>query len=607
MMNKEDSSQKYQGVKTIFSTIWKNWSALLCFEMFFRGFGFLFLFPFLRYLLSLLPRLTGEAYLGQRNIFLICHHPAAVLLLIGILLTAGLFIYFEIAALFLYSEKSWRREQITTRKLWKETGSKAVRLLSPKCLPAFLFLPVMILSVFSMISGYLQNIQIPEFVMEFMESNLWLFVLFIVLVLFFHYLLFLYMFGFPSLLFRNQSFLGSWRESRELLKKKKLRTAGKMAAYVLWFYLAMAFLTAAGILILAGGVRLFTPLQDARAQFEFYYLSLQSIWGIVSGALTSVFFCSVIVTFYHRMRGEDRPAESKKTPTLRHAVIRTAAVLGTLVLLILFSESEIGGDTEYLEDIPTQIVAHRAGAAFAPENTVAALHQAAEDGAYMAEIDVQQLADGTLAVLHDTNFKRTTGVDLNVWDAGYETVKQLDTGASFSEAFAGEPVPRLEDMLLAAKDRIFLMIELKATGHEDHLVEQTLSLIKKYGMEDQCMVASMDMELLKESKRLNPDIPTVYISFLLFTEDYDLKDLDAYSVETTSLTYGLVVQAHLQGKQVYAWTANSEDTINKILRCEADGLITDNPLLAQYCISQANETPLMDWLCDLFFPPSDRP
>ena len=94
---------------------------------------------------------------------------------------------------------------------------------------------------------------------------------------------------------------------------------------------------------------------------------------------------------------------------------------------------------------------------------------------------------------------------------------------------------------------------------------------------------------------------------LLFTEDYDLKDLDAYSVETTSLTYGLVVQAHLQGKQVYAWTANSEDTINKILRCEADGLITDNPLLAQYCISQANETPLMDWLCDLFFPPSDRP
>lgn len=36
--------------------------------------------------------------------------------------------------------------------------------------------------------------------------------------------------------------------------------------------------------------------------------------------------------------------------------------------------------------------------------------------ANMVEIDVQQLKDGILMVLHDMNFKRTTGVDLNVWD-----------------------------------------------------------------------------------------------------------------------------------------------------------------------------------------------
>ena len=100
------------------------------------------------------------------------------------------------------------------------------------------------------------------------------------------------------------------------------------------------------------------------------------------------------------------------------------------------------------------------------------------------------------------------------------------------------------------------------------------------------MIASMDMEILKRVKSLEPDMQTVYISVLLLTQGQALKEIDAYSVETTSLSAELVYQAHLQGKQVYAWTANSERSINKILRCHTDGLVTDNVLLAQYYIEE---------------------
>ena len=48
------------------------------------------------------------------------------------------------------------------------------------------------------------------------------------------------------------------------------------------------------------------------------------------------------------------------------------------------------------KDAPVIVVAHRAGAKVAPENTVAALEQAIRDGVPIAEIDVQQLSDGTL-------------------------------------------------------------------------------------------------------------------------------------------------------------------------------------------------------------------
>ncbi len=95
----------------------------------------------------------------------------------------------------------------------------------------------------------------------------------------------------------------------------------------------------------------------------------------------------------------------------------------TVFLVILFSETELGGNFIYSDDLSTQIIAHRAASAFAPENTMAALNYSIEAKADAAEIDVQLLKDNTLIILHDSNFKRTTGVDKNVWDTNYSEVR----------------------------------------------------------------------------------------------------------------------------------------------------------------------------------------
>ena len=79
-------------------------------------------------------------------------------------------------------------------------------------------------------------------------------------------------------------------------------------------------------------------------------------------------------------------------------------------------------DKQYQQS-PITVVAHRAGATYAPENTIAALEQAIMDGAPIAEVDIQQLKDGTLIVMHDSNFERTAGVDKNVWDVDYPEMR----------------------------------------------------------------------------------------------------------------------------------------------------------------------------------------
>ena len=66
----------------------------------------------------------------------------------------------------------------------------------------------------------------------------------------------------------------------------------------------------------------------------------------------------------------------------------------------------------------TQIIAHRGfwkteGSA---QNSITALEKATQGKLYGSEFDVHLLADGNLAVIHDSNLKRITGADVFVPD-----------------------------------------------------------------------------------------------------------------------------------------------------------------------------------------------
>ena len=241
------------------------------------------------------------------------------------------------------------------------------------------------------------------------------------------------------------------------------------------------------------------------------------------------------------------------------------------------------------KDAPVIVVAHRAGAKVAPENTVAALEQAIRDGAPIAEIDVQQLSDGTLIVMHDSNFKRTTGEDICVWDVEADALKTLEVGSGFSAAYRGEQIPTLEEMLACARGRITLMIELKYTGQEDAQEESVLTLLQDYDMVDECIIGSMNKGILQKMKELEPGISTVFIAHDLEEEDYELDYADSYSIEGMNLWdmamkggWIMLVLALLSvGKSVYGWTANTSGAMLWIVNCGADGVITDDVRLLQ--------------------------
>jgi glycerophosphoryl diester phosphodiesterase len=105
-----------------------------------------------------------------------------------------------------------------------------------------------------------------------------------------------------------------------------------------------------------------------------------------------------------------------------------------------------------------KIIAHRGARSLAPENTLAAFRKAMALPADIIEGDVALTLDHQPVMIHqetlepDGNFEKLCLAARNearAWISSYsgEEVNQLDAGSWFSPIFAGERIPKLEDVL----------------------------------------------------------------------------------------------------------------------------------------------------------------
>lgn len=91
-----------------------------------------------------------------------------------------------------------------------------------------------------------------------------------------------------------------------------------------------------------------------------------------------------------------------------------------------------------------------------PENSLEAFRLACEHG-YGTELDVHLMADGNLAVIHDSDLKRTTGMDGRVEDL---TAKIL---GNYFLGNTAQTIPTLQQVLKVFDGRVPLIVELKPT------------------------------------------------------------------------------------------------------------------------------------------------
>ena len=252
---------------------------------------------------------------------------------------------------------------------------------------------------------------------------------------------------------------------------------------------------------------------------------------------------------------------------------------GTVAAIACLASAVMLARSVRLED-DTLIMAHRGAALHAPENTLASVHRAISDSTDYIEIDVQETADGEIAVFHDSDFMKTARNPLTIWDSRRVDIAAIDIGSWFDPAYSEERVPTLEDVLGAARGQARVIIELKYYGHDRDLERRVIDIVEQAGMVDQIVVMSLKYDKVQKIRAMRPDW-TYGLLTSVNLGDATRFDVDFLAVNAVTATRGFVERAHRAGMDVYVWTVNDPYLMSAMMSRNVDGIITDDPGLAR--------------------------
>lgn len=226
------------------------------------------------------------------------------------------------------------------------------------------------------------------------------------------------------------------------------------------------------------------------------------------------------------------------------------------------------------------IIAHRGAALHAPENTLASVRRAIADSADYIEIDVQETADGDVVVFHDSDFMKTARNPLTIWNASRSDLDAIDIGSWFDPAYEAERVPGLEEVLLLARDRVRVNIELKYYGHDRDLERRVIDIIERTDMAEQVVVMSLKYDKVQKIRSMRPDWRYGLLTSVNLGDPTRFK-VDFLAVNAATATRGFIERAHRHGLEVYVWTVNDPYVMSAMMSRNVDGIITDDPGLAR--------------------------
>lgn len=573
-----------------------NFKTLFYFELIYRALGVLIVFPLVQFLFNTSIKLSGYTYITNSLLVDYLTDPYTILSLLVLVIVLSFYMMIEMIVMTLIFDHGAKEEPLGLKDLMIK-GAKRIYIVLKRYhvrifFPAlFFFLLVELLHVV----GIAQTINIPDELLAVINRNVWFQVGVIVLIIgifaFFIETIFSINFYAVDKMTPKEARLAS----KHLLKGKRLEMSFEFMItnvilnLILYaFYAVLVFIVGFAVSVTRGEPYALSVILNI-----FY-----SIYGLV-GFLATITLIPInfalMTSWYDERRQSDAFLQSiptrkikmkpfKNERTLKWVLLGVGLFLFITNLVAVLNVTQAQSQLEVLNY--AEIIAHRGQSGEAPENTLAAIELAISNGADAVEVDVRQSLDHIPVLIHDSTTKRTTN-DTSIRYVNQLSVnelKQLDAGSWFSEDYAGEQIPTLEDALKIMTGRTRLFLELK--DQNEQFETYIVNLLVIYEMIDQTVILSFSNQQLTRIKAINPNVQTLLLIHSFFGRYEDLVNAPYADNFGLSLTFyqnneSLIDVIHQKGKKVYIWTVNDETSLRKIVESDVDGIITDVPNLAR--------------------------
>lgn len=272
-------------------------------------------------------------------------------------------------------------------------------------------------------------------------------------------------------------------------------------------------------------------------------------------------------------------------------------VLGVLVLLAFLAQSPPRDRHPVFGADRTLNIAHGGAQGHAPGNTVAAFDLALEMGADVLEMDAQLTADRGVVLHHDATVDRQTDGSGAVADLTVEELQRLDAGHGFTGPDGdehpwrgrGATIPTLDEVLARYPDTP-MVIEMKPDGGPG-IVEALAERLEAAGRTGDVVVASFDLDLLRELRERLPEVATnmpedetrtFYTLQLVGLDRWwrapaGFLQVPEYHDGRHVVTERFVRAADRRGVDVHVWTVNEETDMRRLVELGVHGIMTDRP------------------------------
>ena len=215
-----------------------------------------------------------------------------------------------------------------------------------------------------------------------------------------------------------------------------------------------------------------------------------------------------------------------------------------------------------------------------PENSMAAF-RAAVEGGFGAELDIHLMADGRLAVVHDSDLTRVCGKQVFIEDLTAADLKDYPLQGT------EETIPLFEDVLAIFEGKTPLVVELKVErGNANALTDAAMTLLKDwngtYCVESfhpgallrlkekypQVIRGQLSQNFMKGNEVNGLALPTRFMLTNLLTSACTKPDFIAY-IWKDRKNASLRLMTRLYGVHEVAWTVRDRETMEML---DGDGV-----------------------------------